>query len=73
MTKSEQFAINEWLCNYPKDATFDDILYLLLDPDDETVMPWNIGSRISRTELANAIANTETHFFSVTKDLMPKN
>ena len=68
MTKSELFAVNEWLSDYPKDATFDDILYLLLDPDNETVSPWDIGSRISRTELANAIANTETHFSAVTRE-----
>lgn len=65
MDKSELFAINEWLFQYPKNASFDDILYLLLDEEDESIIPWDIGKLISRTELANAIANTQTHFFTV--------
>ena len=66
MKVSEQFAVNEWLSDYPKNATFDDILYLLLDDEDETVMPW--GFNHSRREIADFIANTQTHFAAVTKE-----
>lgn len=68
MHKSELFALNEWLFQYPKNASFDDILYLLLDEEDDSIIPWDIGKLISRTELANAIANTQTHFFTVTRE-----
>ena len=66
MTKSEQFAIDEWLFQYPKDASFDDILYLLIDESDETVVPY-IDS-IPRRDIANFMSGTQTHFAFVTKE-----
>ena len=65
MTKSEQFAIDEWLFEYPKDASFDDILYLLLDSEDETIVPYVKGV-MTRREIADHISGTETHFAFVT-------
>jgi hypothetical protein len=67
MKTSEQFAIDEWLWEYPKNATFDDILYLLLDADDTTVVPCGVVS-MPRRELADCIANTQTHFANVTNE-----
>jgi len=66
MTKSEQFAIDEWLYDYPKTATFDDILYLLLDDNDETIVPYGHGETMSKRDLANCISGTQTHFAFVT-------
>jgi hypothetical protein len=66
MTKSEQFAIDEWLFEYPKDASFEDILYLLLDSEDESITPYSQGESMSRQDLANCISGTETHFSFVT-------
>ena len=67
MTKSELFAINEWLSDYPKDATFDDILYMLCFKDDKRIVPLYFADHLSKNDLANCIANTETHFFSITR------
>ena len=62
MTKSEQFAIDEWLFEYPETASFDDILYLLLDDNDETIVPYGHGETMSKRDLANCISGTQTHF-----------
>jgi hypothetical protein len=62
MTNSEQFAIDEWLFEYPKDASFDDILYMLLDSENETIVPFGHGQNMSRQDLGNCISGTETHF-----------
>ena len=66
MSPSEQFAVDEFLEQYPKDASFDDILYLLLDDEDESIEIWDVFANIDRRTLANCISNTETHFFSAT-------
>jgi hypothetical protein len=66
MTRSEQFAIHEWLFDYPKTLSFDDILYLLLDPKDTSIVPYQQGEAMSRQDLANYISGTQTHFAFVT-------
>jgi hypothetical protein len=66
MTKSEQFAIDEWLFEYPKTASFDDILYMLLDEEDQSIVPYVQGETMSRRDLANFISGTQTHFAFVT-------
>ena len=68
MKTSERFALNEWLSEWPDKATFDDVLYLLLDDDDETVIPWEAIEDHPRREIADFIANTQTHFASVTNE-----
>ena len=62
MTKSEQFALDEWLYDYPKTATFDDILYLLLDENDTTIVSYPQGESMTKRDLANCISGTQTHF-----------
>ena len=66
MKTSELFALNEWLSDYPENASFDDILYLLLDDDDESVIPWEVIEDYPRRDIAQFISNTQTHFASVT-------
>jgi hypothetical protein len=65
MTKSEQFAIDEWLLEYPKNASFDDILYMIIDPKNKSIVPFSHGENMTRQDLGNCIAGTETHFFYV--------
>lgn len=67
MSPSEQFAINEWLFEYPKNASFDDILYMVLDEEDSSITPYAHGESMSRQDLANCISGTETHFATFTK------
>ena len=68
MHKSELFALNEWLSDFPRDASFDDILYLLLDDDDDSVVPWEVVESYPRREIAQFISNTQTHFANVTNE-----
>jgi hypothetical protein len=68
MKTSEQFALNEWLSDYPENATFDDVLYLLLDANDTTVMPWEAIKSHPRRDIAEFISNTQTHFANVTNE-----
>jgi hypothetical protein len=66
MKPSEQFAVNEWISDYPKDATFDDVLYLLLDDADTTVTPFCFNH--SRRDIADFVSNTQTHFAAFTNE-----
>jgi hypothetical protein len=67
MKTSERFALDEWLFQYPKEAKFDDVLYLLLDDNDETVVPWHLPA-MPRREVAQSISNTQVHFATVTNE-----
>ena len=62
MTKSEQFAIDEWLYDYPKTATFEDVLYMLIDGNDTSIVCYPQGESMSKRDLANCISGTQTHF-----------
>ena len=62
MTKSEQFAIDEWLYDYPKSATFEDVLYMLIDGNDTSIVCYPQGESMSKRDLANCISGTQTHF-----------
>jgi len=61
MKHSERFALNEWLTDYPREATFDEVCDLLLD-EDESVTPWQWFETIPRYELVENIDNTRSHF-----------
>jgi hypothetical protein len=68
MKTSERFALNEWLSDFPLNATFDDVLYLLLAEDDETVTPWEVVQNYPRFSIAEFISNTQAHFAAVTHE-----
>jgi len=68
MKTSEKFALNEWLSDYPLNATFDDVLYLLLDDDDESVTPWEVVQCYPRHSIVEFISNTQSHFAAVTDE-----
>ena len=68
MKTSEKFALNEWLSDYPLNATFDDVLYLLLDDNDESVALWEVVQYYPRHSIAEFISNTQSHFAAVTDE-----
>jgi hypothetical protein len=68
MKQSERFALNEWLSEYPENKSFDDILYLLLDDEDDSVIPWEVVEDYPRRDIAQFISNTQTHFATVTNE-----
>lgn len=68
MKQSERFALNEWLSEYPENKSFDDILYLLLDDEDDSIIPWEVVEDYPRRDIAQFISNTQTHFATVTNE-----
>jgi hypothetical protein len=68
MKTSELFAVSQWLSVFPENVTFDDVLYRLLDPNDETVVPWHVIETYPRRDIAEFIADTQTHFANVTNE-----
>lgn len=69
MKHSERFALNEWLSEYPSNASFDRVIELLLNKDD-SVMPWQWFENIPPSELFDNIQNTRIHFENVVDDLV---
>jgi hypothetical protein len=65
METSERFAINEWLSDYPNDATFEDIMYLIREYD-ESVKAWELVENYPAANLIELIYNTKMHFEFVT-------
>ena len=61
MKHSERFALDEWLTDYPREATFDEVCDLLLD-EDPAACPWQWFETIPRAELVENIENTRSHF-----------
>ena len=67
MKTSEQFALDEWLSDYPQNTTFDEICDLLLD-ESETVTPWQPFENMPPADLVENMDNTRSHFSSVTNE-----
>jgi hypothetical protein len=61
MKHSERFALNEWLSDYPREASFDEVCDLILD-EDESVTVWQWFENTPRYELVENIDNTRSHF-----------
>lgn len=70
MTHAEEFALNEWLSDYPNDKTYAEILDLLRD-EDENVSPWQTVENFPAYEIVELIENTHSHF-NITVQLMKK-
>ena len=68
MKHSERFALNEWLSDYPQEMSFDDVIDLVMD-EDLAITPWQWFETIPRTELAENIDNTRSHFECVVDGL----
>lgn len=61
MKTSERFALNEWLTEYPADATYEDVLEMVRD-DDERITVWQVGEQLGRHMLAETIDDLRLHF-----------
>jgi len=62
MKHSEQFALNEWLSDYPKDRTYDEICDLIQVYECDSVVPWQWFESMPTHELVQNIDNTRSHF-----------
>ena len=77
MTKSQAFALGEWLSEWPENWSYEQVIDWLLnseDPaysdaeDDERVWVWEPMEDYSGTQIADFIENTRRHFERVTSD-----
>jgi len=62
MTHAEEFALNEWLTDYPRDKTYDEICDLIQVHEDDSVVPWQWFETMHPSELVENIDNTRSHF-----------
>jgi hypothetical protein len=61
MTHAEQFALGEWLSEYPEDKTYAEVIELLID-EDESVSPWQTVENFPAHQIAELIDSTRHHF-----------
>lgn len=72
MKTSEQFALNEWLSDYPENMEYAEIIDLMW-PDDEgdkwvhpDITPWIVVEHFTLGQVAEFIESTRAHFARVT-------
>lgn len=76
MKTSEQFALNEWLSDYPENMSYGDIIDLMSDTEDgerwshELITPWQVVEHFTLNQVADFIENTRAHFARVTNEGM---
>jgi len=64
LTYGEQFALDEWLSDYPEDMAYEDILTLLWESDwsHEDISVWEVVKNFPLAHIAEFIENTRLHF-----------
>jgi hypothetical protein len=63
LTYAEQFALDEWLSDYPSDLTFADILHEMTSGDaGEDIVVWAAMRDHPLSHVAEFIENTRLHF-----------
>ena len=70
MKKSERFAINQWLTDYPADMDYQQIIDLLSDSEglnsNHAITPWIVVENFPGYQIAQFIDDTRMHFEAVT-------
>ena len=67
MKISEKFALNEWLSSYPENKTYDEIIDMMIEDDDDEISPWYVVEDHSLAQIIEFIENTRMHFEAVTE------
>jgi hypothetical protein len=67
MKTSERFALNQWLSDYPENLTYDEIIDLMREDDDELITPWYLVEDHSLDQVIDFIEDTREHFEAVTE------
>lgn len=68
---SERFALNQWLCDYPQDKTFKEVIDAIMDQDDdndEGIVVWDVIETYSRSQIIDIICDTEEAFRRAVRD-----
>ena len=61
LTYGEQFALDEWLSEYPRNMSYDEVIDLIHD-DDDRIIVWCWFENCPSRELIENIDNTRSHF-----------
>jgi hypothetical protein len=73
MKKSERFALNEWLSDYPENLDYDEILAVLNNSENEwsidDITVWEVVENYTLDQVADFIENTRMHFERVTEEV----
>ena len=72
MKTSERFALSQWLTDYPEDASFDEILGIMQDPENtwqaEDITVWEAVETFPLDQVAEFIEDTKQSFERFTYD-----
>ena len=70
MKASEQFALNQWLCDYPDDMTYEEII-ATLQVDEwkvDNITVWELVENNTTNQVAMFIEDTKEAFERATAD-----
>jgi len=66
MTNAQHFALNQWLTSYPKNLTYDEIITVLNNPDNEwtidDIWVWELVEGCNLNQVAEFIEDTRKAF-----------
>ena len=66
MTKSELFALNEWLSDFPDNLSYQEIIARLRDPENQwyadDISVWELVESYPSDRIADIIENTKCNF-----------
>jgi hypothetical protein len=73
MKKSERFALNEWLSDYPENMDYCEILAVLNNAENEwtidEITVWEVVENYTLDQVSDFIENTRMHFEHVTEEV----
>jgi CBS domain containing-hemolysin-like protein len=74
MKLSEQFALNQWLTDYPDNLTYSEVIDLMLGDGDseewthELITPWEVVEHFTLNQVVDFMEDTRAHFARVTNE-----
>lgn len=72
MKLSEQFALNQWLTDYPEGLTYDEVIDLMMGDEDEwthdQITVWQTVEHFTLRQVIEFIEDTRKHFAAVTNE-----
>lgn len=73
MKASERFALSQWLTDYPEDASFDEVLDIMRDPENqwsaERITVWEVVENFPLEAVAEFIEDTKRIFERYINDI----
>lgn len=66
LTPSEQFALEQWLSEYPNDMSYDEIIeHIAGDFDNPDILVWGVLMGYSQDRIVDTIENTKSAFENI--------